>query len=62
MPNGWLKMCLFGDSGINLKTLLDQKMDREKIKEKIKEAVLLKPAKHNLDKEKVNLIMHKVGG
>jgi cyclic pyranopterin phosphate synthase len=62
MPDGWLKMCLFGDSGIDLKSLLDKKTDRGKIKEEIRKTVLLKPEKHNLDKKKVNLIMHKVGG
>lgn len=62
MPNGWLKMCLFGDRGIDLKTLFEQEQDKEKIKEEIKKAILKKPAKHKLDEEKVNLIMHKVGG
>jgi molybdenum cofactor biosynthesis enzyme MoaA len=62
MPNGWLKMCLFGDSGIDLKTLFEQEKDKEKIKEEIKKVILKKPEKHKLDKEKVNLIMHKVGG
>ncbi len=62
MPNGCLKTCLFGKEGINLKTFLKKGMTKKKLKKEIAKAVLKKPQKYYLDKEKVNLVMHKVGG
>lgn len=62
MPNGCLKTCLFGKEGINLKTLLKKGMIKKELKKEIVKAVLKKPQKYYLDKGKVNLVMHRVGG
>ena len=47
---------------INLKTLLKKGVTKREIKKEIVKTVLEKPQKYHMDKEKVNLVMHRVGG
>lgn len=62
MPDGTLRTCLFGDSGVNLKNLLGEKKTKKEIKVEIVKAVKAKPEKHNLNEEWPKLVMHRVGG
>lgn len=66
-PEGFLKLCLHWNDGINLKEMLRSEMNKEKIKAKIKLAIDKKPDKHNMiekeNKENVDRrYMNEIGG
>lgn len=50
-PEGFLKLCLHWNNGLNLKELLRSGVSREKIKEEIQLAIDSKPDKHNMEKK-----------
>lgn len=66
-PEGFLKLCLHWNNGINLKELLRGKASRETIKEKIQEAIDNKPDRHSMEESKENKdfdkrYMNEIGG
>lgn len=65
-PEGFLKLCLHWNKGLNLKELLRSEISAQEIKEKILQAIDNKPDKHNMEKkENKNFdkrFMNRIGG
>lgn len=65
-PEGFLKLCLHWNKGLNLKELLRSEISAQEIKEKILQAIDNKPDKHNMEKkEDKNFdkrFMNRIGG
>ena len=62
MADGNFRTCLFSDSGINLKKVIERGARDEEIETAIKTAVMQKPFQHRLTKTASALIMHRIGG
>lgn len=66
-PEGFLKLCLHWNDGINLKEILRGGVSKEKLREKIRLAIDNKPDKHQMEEKEENKkldkrFMNEIGG
>ena len=64
-PEGFMKLCLHSNMGVDLKKLLRDGSSREKIKETIEKAIFEKPTRHRMEEKSGDFeirLMNKIGG